>query len=179
MSEESVKYFFYRYHEKFGFEEIFPCLGFPDALGLRRGKVARIEFESKASNFIIHNHDKSKCDIIICYDNDLIDNIDIPKDFSPKQTKEYRNHKKMQDKINGLEIIELKKFIKRTDSSLPRIYFKDDSNGVLLKIMQLNKSKVLVPSDVQRILQVKEDDKIAFVLVGNMIVIENLERLKP
>lgn len=53
-------------------EEIKP--GFPDCIGRRfTGKgweKVNIEFEYKSSNFQAHNHDSSKCDIIVCWEHD-------------------------------------------------------------------------------------------------------------
>lgn len=46
---------------------------FPDAI-LRYGGVEwRVEFEFKASNFVLHRHDFTECDLIICWVNDLGD----------------------------------------------------------------------------------------------------------
>lgn len=48
---------------------------YPDCVAMRwNGKnweELRIEFEYLASNFILHKHDPSKCDLIICWENDL------------------------------------------------------------------------------------------------------------
>jgi hypothetical protein len=50
---------------------------YPDCLALReqpgtKGKWrrVRIEFELFASHFKLHRHDPSKCDIIVCWEND-------------------------------------------------------------------------------------------------------------
>jgi len=50
---------------------------FPDAILEKDAMVYRVEFEYKASNFITHGHDHTKCDIIICWINNL-GNYHIP-----------------------------------------------------------------------------------------------------
>lgn len=55
-----------------------------------------IEFEHKASNFIQHGHDPSECNVIVCWENDLL----------PDQ----------RQKLSGIEIIELKSLIEELES---------------------------------------------------------------
>jgi len=51
------------------FEE---CSGeFPDCVMIVGGRRVRVEFEVYASNFIRHGHDPEKCDLLICWENDL------------------------------------------------------------------------------------------------------------
>lgn len=54
--------------------------GFPDAIVLEKssGKQRRAEFEFMASSFIEHEHDPYKCDVIICWKNDLDKSIRFP-----------------------------------------------------------------------------------------------------
>lgn len=72
---------------------------YPDCIARRytgKGwKKVYIEFEYLSSNFIQHKHDPKECDIIVCW-------ID---DFTPEQKKI----------IEGVEIIELKSFIKNPE----------------------------------------------------------------
>ena len=47
---------------------------FPDAVVMDQdGELRRIEFEYRLSNFLQHRHDLSKCDFIICWEDDLGD----------------------------------------------------------------------------------------------------------
>lgn len=43
---------------------------YPDALVLKDGKEWRVEFEFLSSNFVSHAHDPTKCDMIVCWQND-------------------------------------------------------------------------------------------------------------
>lgn len=51
---------------------------FPDAIIEKNGKEYVVEFEYRASNFIAHKHDPCGCDLIICWENDLNNEIDLP-----------------------------------------------------------------------------------------------------
>jgi hypothetical protein len=48
---------------------------FPDCVAYQRVKKGErkllIEFEYRSSNFVAHKHDFSKCDMIVCWENDL------------------------------------------------------------------------------------------------------------
>lgn len=44
---------------------------FPDAILIVNGKKVRTEFEYRSSNFIVHKHDPRKCDLIICWIDDV------------------------------------------------------------------------------------------------------------
>jgi hypothetical protein len=49
---------------------------FPDCIAWKVGndgsrQEVRIEFELRASNFIMHKHDETKCDLIVCWEDDL------------------------------------------------------------------------------------------------------------
>lgn len=48
-------------------------VAFPDLTVIKDGQEYRIEAEYLASNFILHSHDFSGCDIIVCWENDLTD----------------------------------------------------------------------------------------------------------
>ncbi len=60
---------------QFRIEEIRPQ--FPDCIAYRRmgdsEKKTRIEFEFRSSNFKSHGHDKSQCDVIVCWHHDWPD----------------------------------------------------------------------------------------------------------
>ena len=44
---------------------------FPDFILERKGKEIRVELETLSSNFILHKHDPSKVDEVICIKNDF------------------------------------------------------------------------------------------------------------
>lgn len=44
---------------------------FPDAVLEKDGELWRVEFEYKASNFIAHGHNYRKCDLIVCWVNNI------------------------------------------------------------------------------------------------------------
>ena len=54
---------------------------FPDCIARRYNgkeyKKVKIEFEFKSSNFILHGHSKTGCDVIVCWEDDLI-NFSLP-----------------------------------------------------------------------------------------------------
>jgi len=41
--------------------------------------IKKIEFEVRASGFIEHGHDRKGCDFIVCWENDLESNEDLPQ----------------------------------------------------------------------------------------------------
>ena len=49
---------------------------FPDYIMLKGNRRIRVELETKSSNFVLHNHDKRKVDIVICIDDDI--NLGLP-----------------------------------------------------------------------------------------------------
>jgi hypothetical protein len=86
--EQEVVYLFSIFHRELDFPYIIKIRNeFPDALVMdKKRRAKRIEFEVKASDFIHHKHDKKGCDFIICWENDLEGNEDLPsiialKDF--------------------------------------------------------------------------------------------------
>ena len=62
-------------HKQLGFPYIVKVgAGFPDAVVMDQdGELRRIEFEYRLSNFLLHRHDPSKWDFIICWGDDLGD----------------------------------------------------------------------------------------------------------
>jgi hypothetical protein len=97
--------------------------GYPDCVARRfigtGWEFVRIEFEYMAKNFLQHKHDPSKCDIIVCWENDW---EDYPKDYE-------------------LEIIELKSLIKE----LPNREIKRPSKGEI-NLDDKDKEKIFLNS---------------------------------
>jgi hypothetical protein len=86
--EQEIVYLFSVFHRKLGFPYIIKIRNeFPDALVMdEKREIKKIEFEVRASDFIRHAHDKKDCDVLICWENDLEGNEDLPliialKDF--------------------------------------------------------------------------------------------------
>jgi len=78
INEDGVIFLFAKISEDIGFYIEGIKKGFPDCVGTRRignNRWSRvlIEFEYKAKNFLDHSHDSSKCDVIICWENDWPD----------------------------------------------------------------------------------------------------------
>ncbi len=76
VNELGVVYLFGILSKDLGFEVESVQSGFPDCAARRRIKnnkwqKDRIEIEYRSSNFIEHRHDITKCDIIVCWENDL------------------------------------------------------------------------------------------------------------
>jgi hypothetical protein len=75
VNELGVVYLFGILSEDLGFIVESVQSGFPDCEGKRRLKNnrwqrVRIEFEYISSNFVVHQHDITKCDLIICWEHD-------------------------------------------------------------------------------------------------------------
>jgi hypothetical protein len=94
-NEQGVVFLFGKLASRLGFHVENVQTGFPDCTARRRGKICRIEFEYRASNYV--GHPPRGADIVVCWDND----------WSHRPSK-YRH----------LEIIELKKYV----GALPRIF---------------------------------------------------------
>jgi len=60
--------------ESYGYEIVSIQSAYPDAVIRGFDKEWRVEFEYLASNFLAHRHDPRKCDLIVCWVNDLRDN---------------------------------------------------------------------------------------------------------
>ena len=75
-NEMGVVVAFAQMAENRGFSIVEVSASFPDAIIETGGLQYLAEFEYKASNFFVHGHDIRKCDIIICWINDL--NIEEP-----------------------------------------------------------------------------------------------------
>lgn len=82
--EQEVVYLFSVFHRELGFPYIIKIRNeFPDAEVIDKKKdVKRIEFEVRASEFVQHGHDKKGCDLIVCWENDLEANEDLPSIIS-------------------------------------------------------------------------------------------------
>lgn len=76
---ETIILFERNFHDLFEIVS-FESSKFPDAVVLERSsrKKRRAEFEFMASSFIEHEHDPYKCDVIICWKNDLDKSIHFP-----------------------------------------------------------------------------------------------------
>lgn len=68
---------FFTLSERLGFTVLSSREEFPDFLLLRGDKVIRAEVEVYASNFYFHKHPEDACDIIICFENDLENEIPL------------------------------------------------------------------------------------------------------
>jgi len=78
VNELGVVYLFGMLSEELGFVVESVQAGFPDCEAKRRlphnhWQRVRIEFEFRSANFLAHGHDLSKCDLIVCWENDWID----------------------------------------------------------------------------------------------------------
>lgn len=84
--EQEVVYLFSVFHRELEFPYIIKIRNeFPDALVMDKNRDAkRIEFEVRASAFMQHGHDKKGCDFIICWENDLENDEDLPPIISLK-----------------------------------------------------------------------------------------------
>ena len=84
--EQEVVYLFSVFHRELGFPYVIKIRNeFPDAIVMDKKKgVKKIEFEVRASDFILHKHDKHGCDFIVCWENNLESNKDLPQIISLK-----------------------------------------------------------------------------------------------
>ncbi len=77
VNELGVVYLFGLISKELGIEIESIQAGFPDCLAKRKVKNGwqniRIELEYLASNFIKHGHDFTKCDMVVCWENDWLD----------------------------------------------------------------------------------------------------------
>jgi len=78
--EQEVVYLFSNFHKELGFPYINSIqTSFPDVSAIDSDrKTVTIELEVYASGFLEHNHEKSGCDYIVCWENDI---VDVPEDF--------------------------------------------------------------------------------------------------
>lgn len=79
--EQEVVYLFSIFHRDMGFPYIIKLRNeFPDAIVMDSNRdTKKIEFEVFASSFISHGHNKSGCDYIVCWDNDLENTDGLPE----------------------------------------------------------------------------------------------------
>lgn len=78
VNEQGVVYLFGMLSRDLGFVVESVQSSFPDCKAKRRLKDnrwqrVRIEFEHKSSNFVLHKHDITKCDLIVCWEHDWKD----------------------------------------------------------------------------------------------------------
>jgi DNA-binding transcriptional ArsR family regulator len=74
-NELGVIVIFVQQAKQAGFEIISINSKFPDAVIAKGGVEYRTEFEFRASNFRQHSHDVRKCDLIICWENDISETV--------------------------------------------------------------------------------------------------------
>ncbi|MEM4713832.1 MAG: hypothetical protein QXQ61_04700 [Candidatus Bathyarchaeia archaeon] len=81
VNELGVVTLFAMYHRELGFPYILKIKSdYPDAIVIDElGDVKLVEFELFASNFIAHGHDPDKCDYVVCWENDLPENVEDKK----------------------------------------------------------------------------------------------------
>lgn len=70
-NEMGVVYLFSLMQSQLGCELIEIRQKFPDAKIKKDGRIYEVEFEFKASNFLLHKHNPRHCDLIICWEHDL------------------------------------------------------------------------------------------------------------
>jgi hypothetical protein len=74
INEQGVVYLFGMISHELGFLIEAVQTGFPDCHGKRRVKgnrwqPVRIEFEYQSRNFLLHGHDATQCDLIVCWEH--------------------------------------------------------------------------------------------------------------
>lgn len=69
-NEQGLIVYFAQKAAEHGWEFVKVGTEFPDAVLIINGEEWRVEFEFLASNFLMHQHDPRKCDLIICWEND-------------------------------------------------------------------------------------------------------------
>jgi len=79
VNEMGVVALFSMYHLELGFPYLLKIQsGFPDATAIdSKGNIKEIEFELFSSNFYGHKHDPDKCDVIVCWEDNLDEDDDL------------------------------------------------------------------------------------------------------
>jgi hypothetical protein len=77
-NELEMKRWFEKNFEKLGYSKIIrkDRGDFPDFIMLRNNKETKVELETLSSNFILHNHDLTKVDEVVCMKKDI--NLNLP-----------------------------------------------------------------------------------------------------
>jgi hypothetical protein len=80
-NEQEIVYLFSVLHRDLDLPYIITLRSeFPDAVVMdKKRNIRTIEFEVRASSFIQHGHDKSGCDLIVCWENDLESEEELPQ----------------------------------------------------------------------------------------------------
>lgn len=80
-NEQELVYLFAKFHQDLGFPYIIKISSeFPDAEVMNKNRERKtIEFELFASNFKQHGHDRLKCDFIVCWEDNLQE--EVPEKF--------------------------------------------------------------------------------------------------
>lgn len=71
-NEQGVVSLFSKWAEELGYKFVSIGTACPDAIVEKDGKLIRLEFEFKSSNFRVHKHDPSKVDLIVCWEDDWV-----------------------------------------------------------------------------------------------------------
>lgn len=122
-----------------GWSPVWIRTAFPDGCFEKDGKKYLIEFEYLSSNFMQHGHDVTKCDLIVCWKNNLTDDMPVRiielsdpdwyvDDFSAYTTEEmfrmaakmYARNKKIKKKMASL--------MRELDGMFPESEDSDDDN---------------------------------------------------
>lgn len=84
--EQEVVYLFSVFHRDLGFPYVVKIRNeFPDAVVMdKKREVRTVEFEVRGSDFVQHGHPKKGCDFIVCWENDLEPDEDLPAIISLK-----------------------------------------------------------------------------------------------
>ncbi|MFH1500519.1 MAG: hypothetical protein ABIE22_01080 [archaeon] len=72
-NEFEFKKWFERNYKKLGYSKIIKKDRgkFPDFIMIKKGKITRVELETLSSNFVLHGHNKTKVDDLVCIKRDL------------------------------------------------------------------------------------------------------------
>ena len=77
ITETLVREVFFKFSEELGYQVISSRESFPDFILMMGDEVIRAEAEVLASNFYLHKHSEAECDLIICFKNDLANEISL------------------------------------------------------------------------------------------------------
>jgi hypothetical protein len=69
-NEQGVVVLFAQQCQQAGYEILEISETYPDAIIRKDDIEYKIEFEYNANNFVAHNHDIRRCDLIVCWEND-------------------------------------------------------------------------------------------------------------
>ena len=89
-NEQEVVFLFAQLYQKLGIGSITKVqTKYPDVQAMdKKGNVLKIELELLASNFLDHDHDPTKCEWVVCWEDDLGDGWPFPS-IEVKQLRDY------------------------------------------------------------------------------------------